>query len=131
MGNISPTIIEAINKIGSIFYGPIAGVFLLGIYTKRGDARGALTGGLCGVIINLSLAFGLYPLSWLWWNLIGSFTTLGVGILVSSKKSKKKRIPDVNLSSLPGKQWNLVYLLIACYGTGIILFTAFIDKILF
>ena len=34
-GNIEGTVIEVINKVGSVFYGPILGAFVLAILTKK------------------------------------------------------------------------------------------------
>ena len=48
-GNIEGTIIEVINKIGSVFYGPILGAFILAIMTKNTHALGANIGILLGV----------------------------------------------------------------------------------
>jgi len=43
-GNIADTIIEAINKVGSAFYGPIVATFLLAILTKRANTRFLFSG---------------------------------------------------------------------------------------
>ena len=54
-GNIEGTVIEVINKIGSVFYGPILGAFILAIMTKKTHALGANIGIICGVIFNIYL----------------------------------------------------------------------------
>ena len=43
-GNIEGTVIEVINKIGSVFYGPILGAFILAIMSKKTHALGANIG---------------------------------------------------------------------------------------
>ncbi len=83
-GNIADTVIEAINKIGSIFYGPILATFLLAIMTKRTHAIGANIGLLAGVIGNVLLAqFADGVVFWFWWNAIGAVVTFAVGYLTS------------------------------------------------
>jgi len=83
-GNIAATVIEAINKIGSLFYGPILATFALAILTRRANAVGANVGLMTGVAGN----FLLWILAgdvvfWFWWNFIGAAVTFSVGLLVS------------------------------------------------
>jgi SSS family solute:Na+ symporter len=76
------TVIELVNKIGSAFYGPIAGVFLLGISSRRTGTRAALAGLFSGVAFNIFLWLGFAEsVSWMWWNLSGFAVTLFVGIV--------------------------------------------------
>ncbi len=76
------TVIELINKIGSAFYGPIAGLFVMGIAfrgIRQGPALAGLTGG---VTVNILLwLFYEKEVSWMWWNFFGFFTTVGTGLL--------------------------------------------------
>ncbi len=44
-GDIAPTVIEAINKIGSVFYGPILAIFLLAILFDQVHIRSAQMSG--------------------------------------------------------------------------------------
>lgn len=82
-GDIAPTIIEAINKIGSVFYGPILAIFLLGIYTKKVGALAASTGLIVGVGVNIYLWLSGSLLFWFWWNVIGFITTLVCAITLT------------------------------------------------
>ncbi|MFQ5848908.1 MAG: sodium:solute symporter, partial [Candidatus Methylomirabilales bacterium] len=82
--DLAPTVIEGINKIGSVFYGPILAAFLLAILSRRATSRGVFVGLLTGVGINLILWLGFEPaVSWLWWNLTGCVVTLGAAYAVS------------------------------------------------
>ena len=78
-GNIAKTIIEAINKIGSVFYGPILATFLLAIMSKSSHAKGANIGLVVGVLVNLILWLFFKNIFWFWWNFIGTAVTLAVG----------------------------------------------------
>lgn len=80
MAGGSETVLELVNKIGSAFYGPIAGVFLLGILNWRAGERAAVAGLLCGTALNLALwLFWSGQVSWMWWNLTGFLTAVAVG----------------------------------------------------
>jgi len=83
-GGIAPTVIEAINKIGSVFYGPILATFLLAILFRRVNSFGANAGLLTGVGVNLYLWLGEPQIFWLWWNFIGCAVTIGVAVLAAA-----------------------------------------------
>ncbi len=79
VGDIAKTVIEAINKIGSIFYGPILGVFILAVLTRSAKAQAVNIGLIVGVAFNIYL-WKLQPqIFWFWWNVIGFFTTCTIG----------------------------------------------------
>jgi SSS family transporter len=83
-GNIAATVIEAINKIGSVFYGPILATFLAAIQFKSIHARGINIGLIVGVGVNVYLWLVVGDnIFWFWWNAIGAIVTLGVGFLAS------------------------------------------------
>ncbi len=54
-GGIADTIIEAINKVGSVFYGPILALFVVAIFVKNVNVVGANVGLLSGVFLNIYL----------------------------------------------------------------------------
>jgi SSS family transporter len=82
-GDIADTVIEAINKIGSVFYGPILAIFLLAIITRRTHALGANIGLLTGVGVNVILWLFVPQVFWFWWNMIGAVVTYAVGYIAS------------------------------------------------
>jgi len=91
-GSIAKTVIEAINKIGSVFFGPILSTFLLAIMTKRTHALGANIGLLTGVGVNIFLWLVVGDqLFWFWWNAIGAVVTLGVAYITSLIVSSSQR----------------------------------------
>lgn len=83
VSRVAVTVIEATNKIGSVFYGPILAMFLLGITNRRVTARAANTGLVAGVLVNLILWVGFKNVFWFWWNAIGGTTTLLIGVALS------------------------------------------------
>jgi len=83
-GDIAKTVIEAINKVGSVFYGPIFATFIAAIGLKRTNFIGANAGLLMGVLVNVYLWLFCPEVFWFWWNAIGAIVTIVVSLLVSS-----------------------------------------------
>ena len=91
VGDIAPTVLEAINKIGSLANGPILAVFLLGIFTTRVSGTHAIAGLFTGVAANVS-CWLLWPsVSWLWWNVIGCVISALIALLWSLMRSSNTR----------------------------------------
>lgn len=93
-GKIAATAIEAINKIGSVFYGPILGVFVLAALGPRVRGAAANVGVLAGVAVNLALWVGFKDVFWLWWNVIGGVTTVAVGLAARALLRATPSAPD-------------------------------------
>jgi len=75
-------VVEVGLQIASVAYGALLGAFLLGVLTRRANARGAAVGMICGLAIELYLWLGT-QVPWTWWVLIGSSLTFGVGFVAS------------------------------------------------
>ncbi|MET1259707.1 sodium:solute symporter [Flagellimonas sp. DF-77] len=82
-GNIEGTVIEVINKVSSIFYGPILAAFILALLTKRTHALGANIGIVVGVLLNMYLWLYVPEVFWFWWNAIGCVVTMLVAYSIS------------------------------------------------
>jgi len=88
-------LVESVNSIIGLVGGPLLGLFLLGVFTKRVDARGALAGCVAGFLVLLVLFFyktapapGAKPapvVSFLWFTMIGCIVTMLVGWLASRR----------------------------------------------
>jgi len=76
------SLIEAVNRVGSYFYGPILGVFLLAFLVRRAHGTAAFWGLIAGEVLVLWVAF-YTPLSWLYYNVVGAVAVLAVGGLLS------------------------------------------------
>lgn len=79
-GNIAPTVIEAINKVGSCMYGPVLSVFVIGILFKRVGALSANIGLLVGLALNIYMWLFMPNIFWMWWNFIGVVVTTLVAL---------------------------------------------------
>lgn len=103
-GDIAPTVIEAINKIGSMFYGPVLATFLLAILNTRVSARFMNFGLLSGVALNVFFWLFMPHIFWFWWNLFGFLMTTTTTLLLSMAFSdgviQRKLEIKVNLVTL-------------------------------
>jgi Na+/proline symporter len=79
------SLIEVVNRIGSIFYGSLLGVFVLALAFKRANGHGAFAGLFSGILFVVVFAF--HPttrgVSYLWHNPIGVAVVVVVGLGVS------------------------------------------------
>ncbi len=84
-GNIGNSLIEAVNILGSLFYGTILGIFLSAFWLKKVDGMAIFTATIFAQILVIILYF-VTPISFLWYNVIGCFLVMGAAILLSSGK---------------------------------------------
>ena len=118
VGGISDTVIEAINKIGSAFYGPILAAFLVGILSRKVTTRAIFLGILIGVGFNITLWLGYSQIYWMWWNLFGCGISAGVAFLLSISNSdlvdEKFTLTTSNIVTRE-KTWAKSYLFLVGY----------------
>ena len=73
--NLFENLIQAVNIIGSLFYGAILGIFLVAFFLKQVGSRAVFLGALIGEAIVLVIFYltsqGIINLAYLWLNLIG------------------------------------------------------------
>lgn len=74
------SVIEAVNTVGSYFYGSLLGVFVLAVASKRTNGHGAFVGLLAGMAS--VAAASRFDVAWLWLNPIGAGVVVVVGWLV-------------------------------------------------
>jgi solute:Na+ symporter, SSS family len=76
------SLIEAVNVLGSLFYGVILGIFLVAFYRKKTGGSAVFISAViveAGVIVLTVLSRkGIVPLSFLWFNVVGA---IGVVLL--------------------------------------------------
>ena len=127
VGNVSQTIIESVNKIGSLINGPLLAVFLMGMLTRRVNGQGALLGLIVGFSGNLWLWRYAPNISWLWWNVIGFILAYAAGYVMSlifpvpeaDRLSGTLYRRDEPQRSAPRRNWRPYYIILALYGIGI------------
>ena len=77
------TLVEAVNVLGSLFYGTILGVFLVAFYLKRVGAAAVLAGAIAGEATVLA-SFAFADLGFLWLNAIGCGVVVAVALAVTA-----------------------------------------------
>jgi SSS family transporter len=75
-------LIEAVNQVGSYFYGGMLGVFVLAFFVKRVGGNGAFFGVLAGEAAILCAAW-FTSIAYLWYNVIGCLVVILVAIAIS------------------------------------------------
>lgn len=111
--DIADTVIEAINKIGSVFYGPILATFVSAVGLKKIGGRAMNIGLLTGVGVNVYLWLGVGDqLFWFWWNFIGAAVSLAVALLVAAMKPVPGEVEEKSDEKV---DWQFVYLLISSF----------------
>ena len=85
------SLIEAVNKLGSLFYGTILAVFLLAFYTKRVDGTSVVLGAIIGEIA-VVWAAAATNLAWLWWNVIGCVVGVAAALIISGVRRTPLRV---------------------------------------
>ena len=87
------SLVEAVNILGSLFYGTMLGIFLLAFYCKPVKGTAVFVGALAGEIVVL-YCFQYTSIAWLWYNVIGCFVVVGVSIILSVfERYKTSSIP--------------------------------------
>ena len=80
------SLIEVVNRFGSFFYGSILGVFLLAM-VSRARGIGAFFGLIAGMGAVASVTVFAPDVSFLWHNVIGAATVLGVGVVLMGRSA--------------------------------------------
>lgn len=79
-------LIEAVNIIGSLFYGSILGIFLVGFFLKQVGARPVLIAALIAqstvLVLHVLTLYGKIELAYLWYNLIGCLLVITISALL-------------------------------------------------
>ena len=76
------SLIEAVNRVGSYFYGSLLGVFLLAFLVKRANGNGAFLGLLAGMLAVYAVS-ETTDISYLYYNVVGAAVVVAVGTLLS------------------------------------------------
>ncbi|HXP85126.1 MAG TPA: sodium:solute symporter [Bryobacteraceae bacterium] len=71
-------LIEAVNQVGSLFYGGLLGVFVLAFFFKSVGPRGAFYGVLAGQAVIFAAA-KFTNVAYLWYTIIGALVVIAVG----------------------------------------------------
>ncbi len=139
-GGSKSAVIEIINAIGSVFYGPVLVTFLLAFFSKKVNHIGMNTGIIVAVLINLIFSKTMqeifhidlgFDIFWIWLNFTGVVISFVVAYTVSfftknvEIKTSKNISFTINKSDFMTKE---VYILLTFF-VAILIFSYFIPQI--
>lgn len=88
VGTLFENLIQLVNIIGSIFYGTVLGIFLVGFYIKYVKANAIFYGAAMSQLIIFYIYY-LDVVSFLWLNFIGAVLTISISLFIQIVLSKK------------------------------------------
>ena len=80
IGNLFENLIQLVNIIGSIFYGTILGIFLIGFFTKKIKSNSVFYSACTSQILIFVIYFSV-DIGYLWLNFIGALFTVFFSII--------------------------------------------------
>lgn len=84
------SLVEAVNIVGSYFYGALLGVFILAFFFPRVSGTGAFVGILAGEAV--IVAAGRFTgISFLWFNVLGPLAVVLAGLAVDAMTRRRRR----------------------------------------
>ena len=96
VANLFDNLIQAVNIIGSLFYGVILGVFVVAFFFKRVGSKSVLSAAIIAeafvVLTYVGDAQGYFELAYLWLNLIGCVLTVLLAVFFSTGSKGVKKI---------------------------------------
>lgn len=103
VGTLFENLIQLVNIIGSIFYGTVLGIFLVGFYFKNVQAKPMFYSAMMSqltIFIIYYFMIHIYPsgqekLGYLWLNFIGAILTIVLAILMQFLFFRGKSDPDI------------------------------------
>jgi SSS family solute:Na+ symporter len=92
------SLVEAVNILGSLFYGTLLGVFLLAFYFKSVGGTATFIAALVGEAVVL-YCFFFTKIAWLWYNVIGCGVLILVALVISAFLTRspieKEKAPSI------------------------------------
>ena len=88
------SLIEAVNVLGSLFYGVILGIFLVAFYVKKVKADAVFVAALIGEALVITLfvldKYNIIGLGFLWLNVVGALAVVVLALFLQPFSSGKK-----------------------------------------
>lgn len=88
------SLVEAVNIIGSMFYGTILGIFLVAFYMKRAGGHAVFAGAIAGQATVFYFKFAT-SIAFLWLNVIGCLVVAIVALVLSMFMPPRNRVAEV------------------------------------
>ncbi len=100
IGTLFENLIQLVNIVGSIFYGTVLGIFLVGFYIKFVQSKAIFYSAVISqitIFIIYYFAIYIYPsgeekLGYLWLNFIGAMLTIVLSMIMQSTIFRKEKV---------------------------------------
>jgi len=90
--SLAENLIQLVNIIGSIFYGTVLGLFLIGFFIKKVKAKSAFISGVTVqvlvILIFVLSSVGYFTIGYLWLNAIGCLGVIAMALILETIKIK-------------------------------------------
>jgi solute:Na+ symporter, SSS family len=83
------SLIEAVNILGSLFYGTILGIFLTAFYIKKAGSTGTFAAAVVAQLV-VVLCYLFTEIPFLWFNFIGCIIVAGLSLILTPFLDKKE-----------------------------------------
>lgn len=87
------SLVEAVNILGSLFYGTMLAIFLIAFYVKWIGGTATFWSAIVGEAVVL-YCFFFTGIPWLWYNVIGCGAVMGVAALFQTTLKKGDQVPS-------------------------------------
>jgi len=77
------SLVEAVNILGSLFYGTMLGIFLVAFFLKRIGGTPTFLAAFVGEAVVLWF-FAMTDISWLWYNVIGCAAVVAAAVILQA-----------------------------------------------
>jgi len=139
-GGSRSAVIEIINAIGSVFYGPVLVTFVLAFFSKKVNHIGMNTGIIVAVLINLIFSKTMqemfhidlgFDIFWIWLNFTGVIIALVVAYVVSAftNNVKVKSIKMIDFSLKKSDFFIKEVYILGTFFIAILVFSYFVPSI--
>ncbi|TGE25447.1 sodium:solute symporter [Hymenobacter aquaticus] len=85
-------LIQAVNILGSIFYGTILGIFVVAFFMKSIGSRAVFRAAIAAQLL-IFLLFFTTDIAYLWYNIIGCALVMGISLLSQKLHPEPQRVP--------------------------------------
>ena len=94
LADLFDNLIEAVNILGSLFYGTILGVFLVAFFFKKVKGNAVFAAAIISQLIIIALytlnRFEIIDIAYLWYNLIAPGLVIGFALVLEKASGKKE-----------------------------------------
>ena len=97
------SLVEAVNILGSLFYGTILGIFLVAFYLKRVQGGAAFYAALVSEAVVFA-CFAFTQISFLWYNLLGCVLVMGLALVFNALQRRAGQWGWLPVTPEPGNR---------------------------